>query len=253
MAGYANNQIDYADVDKKRARDRLIIEYLPQVKRIVQRIAAHLPTGIETDDLIHAGIIGLIQSAERYDPTRKNHFMSYAQIRIRGAVLSELRARDFLSRPIRKRLRELEDAYFRLEQKSNGEVNEEDVAGEMGISLEEVHHIRQRAGISFIRLEDMNMVYQKERAAILKEISEVDVGDAFDRTQFKEIIHFLSQEIDRLPEKERMVISLYYTDELTMKEIGKVLDITESRVSQIHSTAVMRLRRQMRKQGYLGE
>ncbi len=101
------------------------MEHLPQVQRIVQRIAAHLPASVDREDLINSGIIGLIQSAERYDHTRKNTFMTYAQFRIRGAVISELRARDYLSRQVRRSLRELEDTYYRLEQENNGEVSDE--------------------------------------------------------------------------------------------------------------------------------
>ncbi|HHC24960.1 MAG TPA: FliA/WhiG family RNA polymerase sigma factor [Desulfobacterales bacterium] len=253
MVGFAKTRTDYNPGDNHQERDALILEHLPQVKRTVQRIAAHLPASVDRDDLINAGIIGLIQSAERFDPTRENAFMTYAQIRIRGAVLSELRSRDYLSRPARKRFRELEETYCRLEQDNNGDVSEELLAEAMGLTLEEVYDIRSRACLSFIRMEDLGMLSKKEQASAFREIADIRAVDALENAQFKDIFNSLSQEIEKLPEKERMVISLYYADELTMKEIGKVLDITESRVSQIHAAVIIRLRRQLRLKGHIGD
>jgi len=253
MAGFAKTRTEYSPGDNYQERDALILKHLPQVKRIVQRIAAHLPSNVDRDDLINAGIIGLIQSAERFDPTRENAFMTYAQVRIRGAVLSELRARDYLSRPTRKRLRELEDTYCRLEQENNGDVSEASVAEAMGLTIEEVFDIRSRACLSFIRLEDLGTRNQKERASAFRDIADIRAVDAYEKAQFKDTFHALSQEIEKLPEKERMVVSLYYVDELTMKEIGKILDITESRVSQIHAAVILRLRRQLRLKGHIAD
>jgi len=253
MAGFAKIRTEYNHGDNRQGRDALIMEHLPQVKRIVQRIAAHLPASVDRDDLINAGVIGLIQSAERYDPARENAFMTYAQARIRGAVLSELRARDYLSRPARKRLRDLEDTYGRLEQENNGDVSEELLAETMGLTLEEVFEIRSWACLSFVRLEDLGMLSQKEKISAFKEIADISTADAFENTQFKDVFNSLTREIEKLKEKERMVISLYYVEDLTMKEIGKVLDITESRVSQIHAGVILRLRRQLRLKGHIDD
>jgi len=253
MVGFAKTRTEYISGDNRRERDALILEHLPQVKRTVQRIAAHLPMSVDRDDLINAGIIGLIQSAERFDPGRENTFMTYAQVRIRGAVLSELRSRDYLSRPTRKRFRELEDTCYRLEQETDGDVSDDLLAEAMGLTLEEVYDIRSRACLSFIRLEDLGMLSQKEKTSAFREIADIRAVDALENAQFKDVFHSLSQEIEKLPEKERMVISLYYADELTMKEIGKVLDITESRVSQIHAAVVIRLRRQLRLKGHTAD
>jgi len=253
MVGFAKTRTEYIPGDNRRGRDALILEHLPQVKRTVQRIAAYLPTSVDRDDLINAGIIGLIQSAERFDPGRENTFMTYAQVRIRGAVLSELRSRDYLSRPTRKRFRELEDTYYRLEQENDGDVSDDLLAEAMGLTLEEVYDIRSRACLSFIRFEDLGMLSQKEKTSAFREIADIRAVDALENTQFKDVFHSLSQEIEKLPEKERMVISLYYADELTMKEIGKILDITESRVSQIHAAVIIRLKRQLRLKGHTAE
>lgn len=251
MAGFAKTLAEYNPDDNRKERDALILKHLHQVKRIVQRIAAHLPASVDREDLINAGIIGLIQAAERFDATRENAFMTYAQIRIRGAVLSELRSRDYLSRPTRRRLRELEDTYCRLERENNGDVSEASLAEAMGLTLEEVRNIQSRACLSFIRLEDLSLMNQTRNTTDAMEFAHMCEADAFENTQFKEVYHSLCREIEKLPEKERMVISLYYTDELTMKEIGNVLDITESRVSQIHTAVILRLRRQLRLKGHL--
>ncbi len=251
MAGFTNISQEYNGEDRLSKRDALVMEHLPQVQRIVQRIAAHLPASVDREDLINSGIIGLIQSAERYDHTRENTFMTYAQSRIRGAVISELRARDYLSRQVRRNLRELEDTYYRLEQENNGEVSDEALATAMDLSLEEVYDIRSKACLSFIRLEDLDLMNQKEKTIAVQEMADNQAIDAFEAAQFKDMHSALSREIEKLPEKEKMVVSLYYADELTMKEIGNSLDITESRVSQIHSAAVFRLRRHLRLKGYI--
>jgi RNA polymerase sigma factor for flagellar operon FliA len=221
------------------------------VKRIVQRIAANLPASVEREDLINAGVIGLIQSAERFDASQKNTFQTYAQQRIRGAVLSELRARDHFRRPTRKRLKELEKTQSLLEQKTNGDVSEEDLANAMGLTIEKVHEIRSMACLRFIRLEDLGILSHQEKMSAYREMEVLHVPDAYENAHMKEVFNTLRRAIERLPHKEKMVISLYYADELSMKEIGEVLEITESRVSQIHAAAILRLRRRLRLKGHV--
>src|SRR5210317_1177969 len=130
-------------------RDQLITEYLPYVKRIVHRIAVHLPSTIDIDDLMNVGVIGLIQAVDRYDPSRDNKFMTYAVFRIKGAVLSELRSRDFLGRTTRKKIRNLEKAYLKLEQKLGREVEDEEVAAEMEMELDQFYQVKRMSNISF--------------------------------------------------------------------------------------------------------
>ncbi len=233
-------------------RDQLITEYLPYVKRIVQRLAVHLPSTVDVDDLMNVGVIGLIQAVDRYDPRRDNKFMTYAIFRIKGAVLSELRARDFLSRSNRRKIRELESAYLRLEQKFGREAEDTEVAQELGIDLEQVYRTKQMSSISFISLEELGVSSRDEKEKLLNYLINND-DDALSLTKIKELKEALAQAIKQLPEKERLVISLYYMEELTMKETGKVLGITESRVSQIHSQAILHLRTKLRKINLLGE
>jgi RNA polymerase sigma factor for flagellar operon FliA len=231
-------------------RDQLITEYLPYVKRIVQRLAVHLPSTVDIDDLMNVGVIGLIQAVDRYDPRSDNKFMTYAIFRIKGAVLSELRARDFLSRSNRRKIRELESAYLRLEQKLGREAEDQEIAEELGVELEQVYRTKQMSSISFISLEELGVSSRDEKEKLLSYLVNNE-DDALSMTKLKELKAAMAEAIKQLPEKERLVISLYYLDELTMKETGKVLGITESRVSQIHSQAILHLRTKLRKQKLL--
>jgi RNA polymerase sigma factor for flagellar operon FliA len=222
------------------------------VKRIVQRLAVHLPSTVDIDDLMNVGVIGLIQAVDRYDPRRDNKFMTYAIFRIKGAVLSELRARDFLSRSNRRKIRELENVFMRLEQKLGREAEDNEVAQELGVDLEQVYRTKQMSSISFISLEELGVSSRDEKEKLLSYLINND-DDALSLTKLKELKEAMAQAIRQLPEKERLVISLYYLEELTMKETGKVLGITESRVSQIHSQAILHLRTKLRKQKLLEE
>ncbi len=248
MPAPAEERRPRAAVRKRSAyREQLIREYLPYVKRIVQRIAAHLPSTVELEDLMNVGVIGLIQAVDRYDPRRDNKFMTYAAFRIKGAILSELRARDYLSRSSRRKLREMEMASQRLEQRLGREPEDVEVAAEMGVDLEELHRTRQMAGISFISFEEIGVASREEKDKLTQFLLQND-EDALSRTRLKELKEALARAIEQLPEKEKLVITLYHLEELTMKETGKVLNITESRVSQIHSQAILRLRNKLRKE-----
>ena len=228
-------------------RERLITEYLPYVKRIVHRIAVHLPSTVDIDDLMNVGVIGLIQAVDRYDPDRDNKFMTYAVFRIRGAVLSELRSRDFLSRANRRKIRDLENVHLQLEQKLGREVDDFEIAQEMGIEIDQVHRTKQMSGISFISFEELGFSSRDEKEKLINYLIDSD-EDALAITRMKELKAAVARAIEQLPEKERLVISLYYLEELTMKEAGNVLDVTESRVSQIHSQAIMHLRAKLKKE-----
>ena len=237
--------------DNHLLRDQIINEYLPYVKRIVNRIAVHLPSTIEVDDLINVGVIGLIQAIERYDPTRDNKFITYAVFRIKGAVLSELRSRDFLGRTTRRKIRDLEKAYLKLEQQLGREVTDEEVAEEMNMDLDQFYKVKRMSSISFVSFEELGYTSRSDSQTIPQSISSGDVDDALSLTTMKEMKSMIAKNIDMLPEKEKLVISLYYSEEMTMKEIGQVLNITESRVSQIHAQAIIHLRSKLRRDGML--
>ncbi len=235
------------------SKDQLVLQYLPYVKNIVQRIHAQLPSGVEEDDLTNVGVIGLIDAIDRYDPTRGTKFTTYAAFRIRGAVMGELRSRDVVSRTNRGKIRKLQNTYTDLEFKMGRDVQDSEVAEAMGIDLDEFYEIRKMASMSFVSFEDMGLFSREEKDDVIGLLTGGDSGDPFQIAGMKEMRNAAAEAIEKLPEKEKMVISLYYWDELTMKEIGKVLELTESRVSQLHSQAIVRLRKAMRRKGLLGD
>lgn len=230
-------------------KDQLVLQYLPYVKNIVQRIHSQLPLGVEEDDLTNVGVIGLIDAIDRYDPTRGVKFTTYAAFRIRGAVMGELRSRDVVSRTNRSKIRQLQNTYADLEFKMGRDVQDSEVADAMGIELEEFYQIRKMASLTFVSFEDMGLFSQEDKSDVIGFLSGSGDEDPFQMTGMKEMRNAAGDAIEQLPEKEKMVISLYYWDELTMKEVGKVLDLTESRVSQLHSQAIVHLRKAMRKKG----
>jgi RNA polymerase sigma factor for flagellar operon FliA len=248
----AERRSKYPARKRSAYREQLVTEYLPYVKRIVQRIATHLPASVDVEDLMNVGVIGLIQAVDRYDPKRDNKFMTYAIFRIKGAVLSELRSRDFLSRSSRRKLRELENTFQRMEQRLGRDVEDFEVAEELGIDIEELHRTKQMSSISFISFEELGVSSRDEKEKLMSYLIHNE-EDALSQTRLKELKAALARAIEQLPEKERLVISLYHLDELTMKETGEVLNITESRVSQIHSQAIVRLRNKLRKERLLDE
>jgi RNA polymerase sigma factor for flagellar operon FliA len=234
-------------------RDEMILEYLPYVKRIVNRIAIHLPPSVDTEDLVQVGVVGLIQAIERFDPARDNKFTTYAAFPIRGAILSELRSRDFLSRSNRRKIRELEKAYLKLERKLGRQVEDYEVAAEMDVNLDQYYRIKQMSSISFISLEEIGYSSRSEKEKLMRHLDRDENADVLSLAGLKELKNGIAEAIQELPEKEKLVISLYYNDELTMKETGKVLGITESRVSQLHSQAIIHLRSKLRKKKLIDE
>ncbi len=234
-------------------KDQVVLQYLPYVKNIVQRIHSQLPLGVEEDDLTNVGVIGLIDAIDRYDPTRGTKFTTYAAFRIRGAVMGELRSRDVVSRTNRSKIRQLQNTYSDLEFKLGREAQDSEVAEAMGIELDEFYQIRKMAGMSFVSFEDMGLFSQEERDDAVGLLTGNGGEDPFQLAGMKEMRNATAEAIEQLPEKEKMVVSLYYWDELTMKEIGKVLELTESRVSQLHSQAIVHLRNAMRKKGLVGD
>ena len=232
--------------DTAETRDQLMTEYLPHIKRIVNRMAIHLPATVDIEDLYNVGVIGLIQAIDRSDAGRDNKFITYATHRIRGAVLSELRSRDFLSRSNRRKIREMDQAYAMLEQQLGRDAEDHEVAEALQIDLERLDTIKKMSSISFISFEEMGYSDSNDKGRLLKFVTD-DTPDAFSVANLNELKQAMAEAIEQLPEQEKMVLSLYYFEELNMKETGQVLSITESRVSQIHSQAVIRLRNKLRR------
>ncbi|MFW5870217.1 MAG: FliA/WhiG family RNA polymerase sigma factor [Candidatus Sumerlaeota bacterium] len=225
-------------------RNAMVEEYLPLVKYVASRIAGRLPSQVERGDLENAGVIGLIDAIDKFDSSRKIKFKTYAEFRIKGAILDELRALDWVPRSTRQKATRLEKAFAELEQELGRAASDHEVVEHLGIDFDTYHSMLSEAkGISLISLDEVQGDDDEDSDRNLLEfLADPEAVDPAEELNLHQIYEIVAQAIDQLPEKERLVISLYYYDELTMKEIGEVLDITESRVSQIHTKAVMRLR-----------
>lgn len=215
-------------------RNALIEHYLPLVRLVAGRLAIGLPSHVDRDDLLSSGFFGLLDAIERYDPTRRNKFETYAGVRIRGAMLDYLRAKDWMPVTMRQRIRKYSDVSAQLASELGREATDEEIRERMGIGEKEYRvMLRELGAATLIPLDDY-LAGDGEKAA--------EDGGPSAQLEATEIKETLAAAIDRLPEKERIVVSLYYYDELTLKEISKILHLTEARISQLHSKAVFRLR-----------
>lgn len=229
-----------------KERDALIMKYAPLVKNVVGRLTYMLPVdAADREGLVNVGIIGLMEALEKFDSTRNVQFETYARFRIRGAVLDELRLRDWVPRSIRHKNGKLANAFQALQRSLGRPPQDEEVADYMGISLEQYFKLLDETkGIPLISQEDLTPDYI-DTHGIAEVLEKVDHINPLDLFVGKELQNELKQVIDSLPQKEKLVISLYYYDEMTMKEIGIILDLTESRVCQLHTQAILHLRSAM--------
>ncbi len=233
----------------KRTKEKLIIEYAPLIKYIAQKIAVRLPSNIEFDDLVSSGVIGLMDAIDKYDPTRDNKFKTYAEFRIRGAILDELRAQDWVPRSIREKAKNLERTHLRLENKLGRIPTEDEIISELNITKEEYYELlNQVKSVSILSLDETGTYGGTDRKSILSLVDSNKVSGPLKQLDYKALKERVTKAIESLPEKQRLVLSLYYYEDLNLKEIGEVLDVTESRVSQLHTQAVLWLRRKLRVQ-----
>jgi len=225
-------------------RARLLKRYLPLVRNVAGRMAIGFPRSVELTDLINTGVIGLVEAFKNFDPARGVKFETYAVPRIRGAILDELRALDWVPRSTRARSREIDRAVVRLENDYGRPPTEIELAKTLGYSMRELHMaISDVSSASLLSLDDA--IYKEEdnhQVPRIETVSEPDKRNALGDLEKTELQAFLSVAIDRLTDQEKLVIALYYFEELTLKEIGEVMSISESRVSQIHTKAVLKLR-----------
>jgi RNA polymerase sigma factor FliA len=219
----------------------LVRQYADLVRRIAHHLAARLPSSVEVDDLIQAGIIGLLEAARHYSGDRGASFETYAGIRIRGAMLDELRQTDWAPRSVHRRVREAAEAMRAIEQASGRDARESEVAERMGVSLREVHEILHNAARCQVLSLDAGGEDGNETLD-----SPDPAGGPLDQLQQREFREALAEAIGELPERERLVMSMYYDDEMNLREIGEVLDVSESRVCQIHGQALVRLRARLK-------
>jgi RNA polymerase sigma factor FliA len=245
MAGVDELWKEYKESGSKVAKDKLLVEYAHLVKYVVGRIAINLPASVSRDDLTSAGILGLIKAVETFEPERGFKFETYAGHKVRGAVLDELRALDWVPRSVRQKSRELQRTYAKLENELGRMPYDDEVCEAMGVTQQEFEDILSDvAPTTIISLEEA----MPDRSTDAKELRIIDTiedpgGDnPLRELGFNEVKTILKETIANLPEKEKLVIALYHYEELTLKEIGVVMDISESRVSQIHSKAILKLR-----------
>ncbi len=225
-------------------RNDLAVEYAPLVKFVANRIAMRVPPSVSLDDLMSAGIMGLLDAIDRFDPSRQVKFKTYAEFRIRGAMLDELRSMDWVPRSTRKKIHDMEKAITAVEGRLKRPADDLEIAEEMDIDLDTYYGVLNKArGIELLSL-DAYLKDDGDHSESKKTFKSLIRGDddLGDHIMASELRHVIADSLKTLSEKEQMVLSLYYYDELTLREIGAVLNLTESRISQIHTKAVIKLR-----------
>ncbi len=221
-------------------REEIILNYLPKVKFIANHILYRLPSYIDIDDLISIGTLGLIDSIDKFDDSKNIKFNTYAEFRIKGAIIDELRSLDLISRTVRQKTRKLEKAYSEIEGRFGRPATYSEIIDFLDITIDEFYDLlNDTKNVSVISIDELS--YGNDRN-ILNFLADPNCLDPVQLINLNEIYELISNTINELPEKEKIVISLYYNDELIMKDIASILSISESRVSQIHARAIIRLR-----------
>lgn len=230
--------------EKDEVRNQLILSHISMVKIIALKISARLPPHIELNDLIHSGVLGLIDAAEKFNEQKGIKFSTYASLRIKGAILDDLRQMDWATRTQRQKIKDLERITLELNNLLGRPPTEEELALEMKLDMTDLYHLLEQskgigAGVFRYQEDREGQIGEEKTLLFSSEDRAPDPGDCLLEQEMKSI---LSQVIDQLPEKEKMVLSLYYQDDLNLKEIGKIMNLTESRISQIRSLALTRIR-----------
>jgi len=235
----------YKSSGDEQARERLVVAYSPLVKYVSGRMASGLPAHVDEADLISYGLVGLISAIQRFEPEREIKFETYAITRIKGAIIDELRSLDWVPRSVRSRAREIEKANSKLEHTLQRAPTDDEMSAELGMTVEEFQEaLLQISNSTVAALDELWTVSDAsgDQVSLLDTLQDPGAPDpaaAMDATELKDR---MADAIARLPEREKLVVALYYYENLTLREIGEVLGVTESRVSQLHTKAVLRLR-----------
>ena len=236
--------LEYKRTGNPQLRERLVLTYAPLVKYVAGRLGSGLPSHVDDDDLVSYGLLGLIGAIERYEPERDVKFETYAIARIKGSIIDELRSLDWVPRSVRSRARDIERAIADLESRLGRAPTDDEIAGRLGVSQDELDaSLSEISRTSIAALDELWTVSSGgDQIALIDTIEDTQGPDplfALGQTEMREAI---GEAISRLPEREKLVITLYYYEELTLREIGEVLGVTESRVSQLHTKAILRLK-----------
>jgi RNA polymerase sigma factor for flagellar operon FliA len=230
------------------SREEMILKYTPLIKYIAHRLAMRFPPCISVDDLISAGVIGLMEALKKFDPEKRVKFRTYAEFRIKGAMLDQMRSMDWVSRSVRQKAAQLEKTCRALEKKKGRAIEDEEIAQELRLSLDNYYKLVNQANVVYFLNKDSlkkeNLQLSEED--LLNQIKDEKANHPFHLLSIVESKNILTRRIEELAPKERTVISLYYYEEMTLKEIGAVLGFTESRICQIHTKAILKLRDKMR-------
>lgn len=234
--GYENN------------RESMILEHLSLVKYIVDKLSVYLPPSVDKEDLIEAGIVGLIDAVDKYDPTKSCKFSTYARFRIKGAIFDELRSLDIMPKSMRQKSKEIEETYTRLESKLGRSPTDKEMADELGMTEEKYNKLLYGLRAAFIiNFDDFkSLKINDEDQEGLESLLTSDEPYPDENVAFKEISDILAEEIERLPEKAKLVISLYYYEDMTITEIAQILNLAKSTVSEIHTKTLLKLRARLR-------
>jgi RNA polymerase sigma factor FliA len=228
-------------------RERIIEEFLPIIKHLAFKVSRGFDDDGITEDLISSGVLGLLEAMEKFDPARGIKLNTFAYLRIRGAMIDELRKRDWFPRSARTKAKKLEEVIRKLEARLGRYPREEEVAEELKVDLDDyLIMLKDFGSLSVLSIEDISEVSGMDREGIIRYVVEEGASPEA-RAEMRELEGLLGREIDRLPEKQKLVLSLYYYEDMNMKEIAEVLGITEARISQIHSQAVLSLRTFLKK------
>lgn len=235
---------EYCNTKDPQIRDFLIKKYSPLVKYVAGKVAVGMPHSVEFDDLVSYGTFGLLDAIEKFDPEKEVKFKTYAMTRVRGSIFDELRTMDWIPRSIRQKAKQLEKIIVEIENRMGRTADDEEIAKELDISVEEFHELISKiSGTSLVSLNDF--WYGSEDSDELSYMETIESPSTMNPdvlVEREEIKNHIVDAIKKLPEREKKVIVLYYYEDLTLKEIGEVLEVTESRVSQLHTKAIMRLR-----------
>ena len=236
--------VDFAKSKSEKIRDYFVIKYAPLVKYVAGKVSMGMPHNIEFDDLVSYGVFGLIDAINKFDPARGIKFKTYAMTRIRGSIFDELRALDWVPRSVRQKAKEIEQTVAELENKLGRTVEDEEVAESLGIPAQDYNVLLNKlSGTSMISLNDVwSAGDDKDEVSFLESLESPDDLNPDVLLEQEDLRDQIINVIKNLPDKEKKVVVLYYYEDLTLKEIGEVLEVTESRVSQLHTKAIMRLR-----------